>query len=1043
MRSRTSVIGLFLIGVFGLAIAACAGSHQSPLPPQAAFRTASNALRTVATGSGMCSIYDGFGTLSFCYNFDEASGTTLVDASGAGNNGTITSSGVTYEAAGLTSNSSYAETTNGSAGSMTSGTDPASGSFSVSFFVNLLANPDTYVRLAATGNPAHVSPATGWNITVDDVSSNEIYVNMGYGSGNAAFGFIPLALDTPANVTLTYNATSNVARLCVGSSAPTTCKSHTLPAAYVASGSPVVFGGEGYNTPSKATFDEAGFWQGTVLTASQISTIAGYTGTGVSPAPSPTPTATPVTSPSPSPSSSGVTQGMCSVYAGSGSLSFCYNFDEASGATLLDSSGEGHNGTISSSGVTYQVPGLTSNSSYAETTNGSTGSMTSGFDPASGSFSLSFFVNLLANPDTYVRLAATGNPAHVSPTSGWNITVDDVSSNGIYVNMGYGSGNAAFGFIPLALDTPANVTLTYNAASNVATLCIGSNASPVCKSDTLPSAYVASGSPLVFGGVGYGPSSATFDEAAYWQGTVLTTSQISTIAGYTGSPSPAPSPSSSFNDWPTYQNDAQHDGYVTDQAITPQTIDSLHLAWEQTGVESSTSHEQPVAAANIAGHPVILYLGGASTGNVYAYDGVSGDGVWTVNIGSGTTVGGKTAGVRGTGAIDRTHSVVYMPDGVHRVHALNLNGLADAWTPIDVAPTSPPDSGALYNQISAGMTLSPSGTLYAATASASDASPWEGRLVSINTQSAALATTFYPVYDPTAAAPYSGGGIWDWGGASLDATGNVYVDVGNADLNATSPFQPAPDQEQGYAENILRLSSNLTLSSSALPPVPSYTSPTDMDFSGTPILFQPIGCVDQLEAASGKSGQLSIFDTTALANGPLLSVTVAPESQTADNITNPAYSASTGLLYVSITDTATAYAGGEPGMIAVGFSGCTPSVVWNRGTAFGVSSFSSGYERSAPTVTSGGVVLIMAPTASSGAGGLFALDASSGALLNGGQPIFTANGPARMGPVVDGNWVWISDSTGDLYGLTIDPSTPALRRRSTVRRTLEPERDAN
>jgi len=99
--------------------------------------------------------------------------------------------------------------------------------------------------------------------------------------------------------------------------------------------------------------------------------------------------------------------------------------------------------------------------------------------------------------------------------------------------------------------------------------------------------------------------------------------------------------------------------------------------------------------------------------------------------------------------------------------------------------------------------------------------------------------------------------------------------------------------------------------------------------------------------------------------------------------------------------------------------------------------------RSAPTVTSGGVVLITAPVNSSGAGALFALDASSGAVLNGGNPIFTANGPARMGPIVDGNWVWLSDSTGDLYGLTIDASTPALRNRSTVRRTLEPERDVN
>jgi hypothetical protein len=492
-----------------------------------------------------------------------------------------------------------------------------------------------------------------------------------------------------------------------------------------------------------------------------------------------------------------------------------------------------------------------------------------------------------------------------------------------------------------------------------------------------------------------------------------------------------------------YQNDAQHDGYVNDAAITPQTIGSLHLAWEHTGIEGETSHEQPVVATNVAGHSVVLYFGGDFSGNVHAYDGLSGQSLWTKNVGSGTPAQGPAAGVRGTGAIDRSHSAVYIPDGQHRVHALSLSGLGDLWTPIDIAPTSPPDTSDEHNLISVGMTLAPSGMLYAATGSASDVSPWEGRLAAINTSSAALVATFYPVFDPTATNPFSGGGIWSWGGAALDASGNVYVDVGNADTNSNvpAPFQRAPEQELGYAEHIVKLSSSLTVLSSALPPVLSYTSTIDMDLSGTPIIFQPIGCADQLEAATGKSGRLSIYDTSALGNPPLLTITVAEPSMDAQNITNPSYSRATGLLYVSISDTATPYSGGQPGMIAIGFSGCTPSVVWNPGTAFGASSFVSGWQRSAPTVSSGGVVLVAVPVDSSGTGGLFALDASSGALLNSGNPIFTANGPARMPPIVDGNWIWLCDSAGDLYGLTTDPSVPALRNPSTVRRRIAPVRD--
>ena len=137
---------------------------------------------------------------------------------------------------------------------------------------------------------------------------------------------------------------------------------------------------------------------------------------------------------------------MCSIYSGSGALSFCYNFDEASGTTLLDSSGAGNNGTISSSGVTYHAAGLTSNSSYAESTNGSSGSMSSGFVPTSGSFSLSFFVDLLSNASNWGRLAATGNPAHTSPENGWNIGINSASTgNEIFAVMGSGSGNVSFG----------------------------------------------------------------------------------------------------------------------------------------------------------------------------------------------------------------------------------------------------------------------------------------------------------------------------------------------------------------------------------------------------------------------------------------------------------------------------------------------------------------------------------------------------------------------------------------------------------------------
>ena len=36
----------------------------------------------------------------------------------------------------------------------------------------------------------------------------------------------------------------------------------------------------------------------------------------------------------------------------------------------------------------------------------------------------------------------------------------------------------------------------------------------------------------------------------------------------------------------------------------------------------------------------------------------------------------------------------------------------------------------------------------------------------------------------------------------------------------------------------------------------------------------------------------------------------------------------------------------------------------------------------------------------------------------------------RMAPTVDGLWLWVFDNSGNLYGMTIDPSVPTI----TIRR---------
>ena len=46
-------------------------------------------------------------------------------------------------------------------------------------------------------------------------------------------------------------------------------------------------------------------------------------------------------------------------------------------------------------------------------------------------------------------------------------------------------------------------------------------------------------------------------------------------------------------------------------------------------------------------------------------------------------------------------------------------------------------------------------------------------------------------------------------------------------------------------------------------------------------------------------------------------------------------------------------------------------------------------------------------------------------MLNRGNPLLITGDHIRMAPTADGLWVWVFDQSGNLYGLTIDPTVPA------------------
>ena len=164
-------------------------------------------------------------------------------------------------------------------------------------------------------------------------------------------------------------------------------------------------------------------------------------------------------------------------------------------------------------------------------------------------------------------------------------------------------------------------------------------------------------------------------------------------------------------------------------------------------------------------------------------------------------------------------------------------------------------------------------------------------------------------------------------------------------------------------------------------------------------------------AGQGKSGQLTIYEDSTLAHGPVAQFQMGPSSGTDYFIGEPAYSPATGLVYFDVAARASAFPSlFSPGLVAV-HPGCgTPSVTWKA--AFGSSSDAP---RSVPAASAGGVVF-------AGAGGVvWALNASTGTILNGGQPFLHTGGSMRMPVTIDGNWVFVIDNNGNLYGFTTDP----------------------
>lgn len=713
------------------------------------------------------------------------------------------------------------------------------------------------------------------------------------------------------------------------------------------------------------------------LSASQISylyTSAGY-GNGATPTPAPTT----------SPAAPAYQQ----VVSGDNPNQY-FQLAESSGPTAYDSSATKVNGQYVGS-MTYRVTGpLLNQTSYAISLPGSGSSGASLPNPNAASSSYTIATWVLPN------LPATVNPGNVYMTI-WGYSPTHrllVRNTGQLLSQ---LGSNFFSVGKLSNGTWHLVVFVYNASTATQSYYIDGK---------FDSSAALSNSAAAFTSAYY---LGQYDTGVYykWNGrlaqhmffkSALSSSQISSLytsAGYgngatptpaptavpTVSPSPSPSSApSGFYDWTTYAGNLQRTGYNPNETmLTTANAANLHKVWSVNF--GGPIDAQPVVASNVSVGSTRrnLVLVGSETGVFKAIDASTGATVWSKQLGSYTNSACTDLpvwGITGTAAINKAASIVYVADGTDKVHALDLaTGSEKSGWPITVGTLSQEHiySALTYN--------SANGLLYAETAGYCDIGPYQGRIVAINTATAAITATFKP-----SSGTSNGGGIWGEGGAAVDsATNDVFVATGNT-------------FGSGYGESMVRLSSSLVLRSSDFTNIPSG----DNDFSGSPMIYKIGTCPTQVNAFN-KDGSYYVWSIDSIGSGPTQNIAItSAESDTGV----AAYAPSTGYVYMTDPKSFGSYG---YGLLAFKIqSNCTLALQWQRNVGL-----SNQGDTSEQVLIANGVAYF-----TNGWGNtVYAINASTGALLwSSGSTIGNFTFAA---PTVDGGHLYVSSFDDNLYAFGI------------------------
>jgi hypothetical protein len=471
-------------------------------------------------------------------------------------------------------------------------------------------------------------------------------------------------------------------------------------------------------------------------------------------------------------------------------------------------------------------------------------------------------------------------------------------------------------------------------------------------------------------------------------------------------------------DWLMVEHDSGRSGFASDENIlSTSNASTLAFRWA-TKVDGQVT-AQPLFVGGILissqTHDVVI---AATSGNsIYALDAVTGSQLWKRNFGSqpANCVFPGGFGITGAPLIDRRTGRIYAVSDDGQLRTISLFDGTDA------APALPLiTSDIVTNKVWGGLNQF-GNSLYVPTASnGCDSQPWRGRIFQVNVSaSPALSNTFTVV--PSIPAPDGGGGIWGYGGVSIDtATSRVYAGSGQDSNN--------PEALTPNADSMLALDANVNLLGSFQASHPSSFpcsgQPCDLDFASTPVVFSPSSCPTML-AMGNKNGILYVSKAADLAASlpPLQSLTLntANDSLGSGGIGGtPAYWSAARMLFVG--DTGPGANGVKAGLVALAVqSDCTLKPVWSVALGAG------DQPNSTPTAANGVVLIGEANVAT-----VHAYDALTGTeLWNSGKNI---TGSVYAAPMIAKGWVYVGSwngfgatSGGTITAFSVNPpSTPIL-----------------